>query len=230
MSGLFGVDGCREGWIAASRTGAGNLALRRISALTELGDARVIAIDTPIGLVEAGQRECDQQARRALGRRSSCVFTAPIRPFLDATTYGEACAIGRSAPGNHGKALSKQAWNIMPKVRGIDHLLQSTPALRRVVYEVHPEVTFLELSGGVSLLSKKTPAGRASRSALLAEPFGVGVLAATDRRRELRCEADDILDAIVALWTAERIAAGTARSLPAEPPTDRCGLPMRIMI
>ena len=230
MSGLFGVDGCPEGWIAASRTPAGNVALRRLSSLTELGDARVIAIDIPIGLVDAGQRACDQQARRALGRRSSCVFTAPIRPFFNATTYGEACAIGRSAPGNHGKALSKQAWNIMPKVRGIGDLLQSTPAWQRIVYEVHPEVTFLELSGGVSLPSKKTPDGRESRSALLAGPFGVGVFAATDRRRELRCAADDILDAIAALWTAERISAGTARSLPAAPPIDRCGLPMRIMV
>ena len=39
----------------------------------------------------------------------------------------------------------------------------------------------------------------------------------------------DILDAFAALWTAERIAAGRARTLPEQPPMDDTGLPMRIV-
>ena len=40
---------------------------------------------------------------------------------------------------------------------------------------------------------------------------------------------DDILDAFTALWTAERILRGEAQSLPASPPLDNEGLPMRMM-
>jgi predicted RNase H-like nuclease len=229
MSGLFGVDGCSSGWIAATRHESNAITLRRIESLGELEDAQVIAIDIPIGLVDAGRRDCDQLARRALGRRSSCVFTAPIRPLLEATTYRDACAVGRATAGNDGKALSKQAWNIIPKTRDVDREVRSSPRLRSSVVEVHPEVIFLELSGGAALPPKRLLAGRETRITLLEPQFGFTVRAAMARRRDLHCEADDILDAVAALWTAERIARGTAQSMPESPPTDRFGLPMRIV-
>jgi predicted RNase H-like nuclease len=50
----------------------------------------------------------------------------------------------------------------------------------------------------------------------------------TERRR-LECHADDILDAFVALWTAERISCGVAISIPAAPPLDAHGLRMGMM-
>ena len=40
---------------------------------------------------------------------------------------------------------------------------------------------------------------------------------------------DDIADAFAALWTARRIVAGIARSLPDVPSLDRAGLPMRMV-
>jgi predicted RNase H-like nuclease len=40
---------------------------------------------------------------------------------------------------------------------------------------------------------------------------------------------DDILDAFAALWTAERILNGNARSLPLAPAVDSAELPMRIV-
>jgi len=40
---------------------------------------------------------------------------------------------------------------------------------------------------------------------------------------------DDILDAIAALWTAERLMTGQARRVPEEPDRDPCGLPMQML-
>ena len=55
------------------------------------------------------------------------------------------------------------------------------------------------------------------------------IVDALARRRELHCKADDILDALVALWTAERIARGSAISIPAQPPLDAYGLRMEMV-
>jgi predicted RNase H-like nuclease len=40
---------------------------------------------------------------------------------------------------------------------------------------------------------------------------------------------DDLLDAFAALWTAERISNGTARTVPAAPLEDRFGLRMEMV-
>ena len=230
MSGLFGVDGCRGGWIAATRLKDGDLHVRRIAALTDLGAAQVIAIDIPIGLADTGNRECDVIARTRLGARRSSVFAAPLRPMLAAASHGEACTIGRNAPGNHGKAIALQAWNIVPKIREIDTLLRECPELRSVVHEVHPELIFNELSRGAPLPKKKLLDGRQARLALLAVALNETVHETMAHRRALACAPDDIVDAIAALWTAERIFRGEATCIPPRPPFDRVGLAMRMMI
>jgi predicted RNase H-like nuclease len=48
-------------------------------------------------------------------------------------------------------------------------------------------------------------------------------------RAKLGCNADDIVDAFVALWTAERIGCGAAISIPERPPLDSYGLRMEMM-
>jgi predicted RNase H-like nuclease len=64
---------------------------------------------------------------------------------------------------------------------------------------------------------------------LLSEHFGESpvqaLLAAVPRRSAAR---DDIADALAALWTAERIHAGRAGSLPSPPAEDSAGLQMAI--
>jgi predicted RNase H-like nuclease len=40
---------------------------------------------------------------------------------------------------------------------------------------------------------------------------------------------DDLLDAFAALWSGERVVAGTEFLIPAEPPLDGCGLRMEIV-
>lgn len=51
------------------------------------------------------------------------------------------------------------------------------------------------------------------------------------RIREARRVAadDDLLDAFAALWTAERILRGEARTVPRIPPEDRFGLRMEMV-
>ncbi len=48
-------------------------------------------------------------------------------------------------------------------------------------------------------------------------------------RKKLGCKADDIVDAFVALWTAERIDCGGSISIPAKPGLDAYGLRIQMM-
>ena len=58
--------------------------------------------------------------RRLLGKpRSSSVFPAPVRATLKATNYEEACRLSMNA---HGKSMSKQAYEIIAKIREVDEL------------------------------------------------------------------------------------------------------------
>jgi predicted RNase H-like nuclease len=226
-----GVDGCTGGWIAASRDAHGAIRCRRVETLELLfaGSTRprVVAVDVPIGLLARGARECDVQARRLLGARRSSVFPAPIRPTLIATSHADASHIRHRI---EGKRVSIQAWAITPKIVEVDRFLRTDPLRRQVVREVHPEVSFLFLNGGRPMrFGKKTRDGQAERLAALQKCYGRPIDGALADRAKLGCHADDIVDALVALWTAERIDAGAAISIPAKPPRDAYGLRMEMM-
>ena len=152
MANVAGVDGAPGGW-AVIQMQESRWSVQRVTTLAEFIDSApgvaIIAIDIPIGLLDAyevGGRQCDREARAALGKRASSVFPAPIRSVLPAATWENACAINRaSAPG--AKAMSKQAFGILRKVKEIDDLLQGRPELRSVLHEVHPELCFSTLAG-----------------------------------------------------------------------------------
>ncbi|MFZ9051316.1 MAG: DUF429 domain-containing protein, partial [Steroidobacteraceae bacterium] len=213
---LAGIDGCPAGWVAAIQVDT-EVELRLASCLkdlvADLPARSLLAIDMPIGLPEAGPRECDVLARRRLGAaRGASVFAAPVRAALNARDYATALARHRRADG---RGLSRQAFNILPKIREVDRLLASRPNLRRRMIEVHPESSFAQWNGGAPIpAGKKTREGRQQRSHLvdtrwpgLREAF----LALTLRREVAE---DDILDAFAALWSAERYARGEALCLP----------------
>ena len=178
MSEVIGVDACRDGWIAASRDGSGTIRCRRIRQLADLfvGPARprIVAVDTPIGLLDQGSRDCDVEARRLLGTRRSSVFPAPIRPILTARSHADASRIRRLV---EGKGVSIQTWAIVPKIAEVDRLLHADMKRRDIVREVHPEVSFLFLNGGRPIhSSKKKSAGHRERAALLQTWFGQAFL------------------------------------------------------
>jgi predicted RNase H-like nuclease len=229
---VIGVDGCTGGWIAASRRDArAHVRCRRIDTLEELfADTvtpRVVAVDVPIGLLERGARECDVEARRLLGARRGSVFTAPIRPMLAATSQAEASRVRHRL---EGKRVSIQTWAIVPKIREVDRLLRGEFIRREIIHEVHPELCFFFLNGKRPMSeSKKKAGGRAERVSLLRTWCGEAVARALADREKLGCETDDIVDAFVTLWTAERIQRGEAVSIPPIPSLDVHGLRMEMV-
>lgn len=217
---IVGVDGCRAGWVVALDLVGGRTELRVVADFGEvlaLG-ASLVAIDIPIGLSAVGPRACDVAARARLGPRRSSVFPAPVRSVLGAVDHADAVARSRAACG---RGLSIQAWNLVPKVAEVDGLL--TPG--DPVVEAHPELSLATLAGHPLATRKKDAAGRAQRLALLSGPFSD--IADRLAAKPAGCAADDVLDAYAVLWTARRIAAGTAETL-GDGQCDERGLPMAI--
>jgi predicted RNase H-like nuclease len=217
---VLGVDGWRGAWVGALLDGRSVtlLHLPRIADVLAVADVDLVAIDMPIGLSEEGARACDVEARRRLGRARSSVFPAPLRPVLDAPDYLAACSLSMDASG---KALSKQAWNLVPAIRALDDALGAPPTER--VVEVHPELAFRALDPGV-VDPKVTARGLAQRLAALRPHMDVdaALLAAPPL-----IPAVDALDACAAAWSARRLAVGRGECV-GDGTTDSRGRPMRI--
>jgi predicted RNase H-like nuclease len=153
---VVGVDGCPAGWVyfqvdLQSRTTSVVVVSKISELLSALPRPILVGIDIPIGLPLKGPRARDLAARRLLGKpRSSSVFPARVRATLVAKNYEEACKLSMSA---HGKSMSKQAHEIIAKIREVDDLM--TPEIQRWVFEVHPEVSFYALNGRHSLKHRK---------------------------------------------------------------------------
>jgi predicted RNase H-like nuclease len=229
---VVGVDGCPGGWLAMVYDGEEQQFTPRVhSSFAELlaayPDARAIGVDIPIGLAVGIPRECDVQARRVLGRRRSSVFPAPDPRVSDFPTYTEASARSREL---NGKGISQQGFAIFPKVAEVNQVI--TPDVQDRVIEVHPEVSFWSLAGDLPMTHpKKKPEGFEERRALLAAALdGVVIPSRREAQKLARpASADDVLDAIVAAWTARRHAERRSGRLPVEPPTDARGLRMEIV-
>ena len=176
----------------------------------------IVAIDVPIGLLDAyqiGGRACDIEARRQLQRkRGSSVFPAPVRSVLDASTFKDPCSRSRDSAPN-GKAISKQAFAIVDKIRQVDCLLRSRPELRDIVREVHPELCFCELEGRPMDHPKRKRQGREDRKQALRRFFPDLDAMIKAGQEEEHLPIEDILDAAVACWSALRLAEGRGRSL-----------------
>jgi predicted RNase H-like nuclease len=217
---VLGVDGWRGAWVGARLEGrtVTLLALPDVAAVLAVPGVDVIGIDMPIGLSDDGPRMCDVQARRRLGRAGSSVFPAPLRPVLACEDYATACEVSRRASG---KALSVQAWNLVPAIRALDAAL-GDPAHPHV-HEVHPEMAFRALDDRVDA-PKASARGLAQRIRALEPVTNVlDALAAAPAR----VPAADALDACAAAWSAGRIADGVAETV-GDGAADRRGRRMRI--
>ena len=204
---VTGVDACPGGWVAVTLAdGAASVTVARTLDALPLGE--ITAIDMPLGLLAAGWRTADLLARRALGRRGSCVFAIPPRPVWRQQCYADANRCCRELTG---RGMSAQAWGLRAKLLEADAFRQAVGAkagLAPAMYEVHPELAFAALSGGAPLAdTKHSEPGRAIRRALLAE---AGL---TLPPRVPGAATDDLLDAAAVAWSARRIAAGVAVTL-----------------
>jgi predicted RNase H-like nuclease len=212
---VLGVDGARDGWQGAL-VESGTVVWLRLRDVDEVlaVDADAIGIDMPIGLPESGRRECDLLAKRALGAAHSRVFLAPPRGVLSAPDYAAAGRRHRELAS--GAGLSLQTWHLVRRIREVDARADDA----RLV-EVHPELSFALLAGAV-LPRKHDAAGRGRRLAALRSWLPSLEPASVPR-------GHDAPDALVAAWSAARWLARVARTLPARPPSDARGRPMRIV-
>lgn len=219
---LAGIDGCRAGWFAVisslsapdappctwqlSSLVAEDIATLMAAPLLQV--VTCVAIDIPIGLHADRPRACDALLRKALPGKAASVFSAPIRPVLDCEAYAEANACSKEAIG---KGLTKQAWNIVPKIRDVDRWI--TPARQSMMIEAHPELGFARLNGAPLLSRKATPEGQQGRLNAL-DAAGLtqapAILAeARERYKVSKLKNDDILDALVNLLAAQAAVLGT---------------------
>jgi predicted RNase H-like nuclease len=179
-----------------------------------------IAIDMIIGIPEAtrkGGRLAEKQARALLSPRGSVVFSAPCRDAVYAQDYVEALRRSRaSSPEQIG--LSKQSYNIAPKIKEIDIFLRANPTRQSIVIETHPELAFWEMNGRTTLPSKHSPEGKFLRTKLLKceHVYTSGAL------------TKDQIDALACLWSAIRHTHKRSDRIPLEAPRDRYNLPMQI--
>jgi len=59
--------------------------------------------------------------------RKSSIFPVPCREAVYAETYEKACEVNKLLTG---KLISKQAWNIVPKIRDVDRFLVKNKSYR----------------------------------------------------------------------------------------------------
>ncbi len=228
---VVGVDGCPAGWYAVQLAPGdteveGRVHARFADLLRACPVPACVAVDMPIGLNDQGDRACDEAARQRLGSRASSVFPAPLRGVLGAASHAQASARRRAIDG---KGMSIQAYNLLRKVEQVDAALRASAADAQRVHEVHPELCFQQMNGGRPLAhGKKSVEGRALRIALLGPHFPGQAERLLDGFPRKQVQADDVLDALACLWTAQRLARGRAFNLPAPPPLDACGLRMAI--
>ncbi|WP_353649631.1 DUF429 domain-containing protein [Nakamurella sp. A5-74] len=212
---VLGVDGWTGGWVGVELDDRGVVATHVAAEIDQLvagcPDVTVVGIDMPIGLADQGVRACDLAGRLLLGSRRATLFPVPTRDALVCEDYQQALIISREQ-GSGG--FSRQAWSLRGKILQIDRWYPAATRAGLAVHEVHPELSFAAIAGSVLPESKKTWAGLRRRLALLAEqsivvPDAPGPAATVP--------SDDVLDAAVVAWTARRIAAGTAESIPDVP-------------
>ena len=220
---VVGLDGCPGGWIACLWKEPDDMRIHFVKdpgILFEFGDfPLLIGIDIPIGLAE-GPRDCDSLARQLLGKRRSSVFPAPDRRLLQVQEYQEANRLNRQW---HGKGLSKQTYNLLPKIREVDSFarLGLSP-----LFEVHPELAFAQMAGAPMVHPKRTPEGFEERRGLLLQHLpGVQL---PERSSMGPAKPDDWIDAAAVAWTARRIHEGIASRVPGQETYDQHGLLMAI--
>jgi predicted RNase H-like nuclease len=229
-----GVDACKAGWFVVEIRPNRDWDVGVFADINDIWKrfsktAGLILIDIPIGISENGTRACDMLARKILQRRASSVFPVPCRMALQAKDYRDASRLNYIKLGTK---LSRQSWNISPKIKEVDGLLSKDPKAQRCLRESHPEVCFWALSGGKSLdFSKKTDKGYVERQNILQHLFPETediAKSALEKFRRKDIAKDDILDAIVLAVTASS-PPETIVTVPETPPKDDHKLSMEIV-
>ncbi len=241
---FVGVDGCGAGWFAVFLIAENEKNCEwkielfpKFSFLIDFLKKEyeqvdfLILIDIPIGLKSRGngERLSDLGARRILKARKSSIFPVPCREAVYAGSYEKACKVNKELAG---KSISKQAWNIVPKIRDVDSFLIENEIFREKVKEVAPEICFQALTGLPMEYSKKSLEGFLERIKALRTVCQFTdeiVEAAISKYRRKEVAKDDILDALAAAITAKMGCEYGFEYVPWQPETDSEGLKIQMV-
>lgn len=226
-----GIDGCRGGWIAAEIRN-GSLAFHKFGTLKEMTETisfESCLIDMVIGL-QGNDRQIrpDSMARKILKGRASTVFPAPCRKAVYGGTKAE--RLEANVQVLH-KKFTSQTDAIIPKMREVDMFLQENPRYKNVIQETHPEVCFARLKGRVLMTSKHDSEGIRERIQVIEEYLPE----VTEERirslsSALRCNEDDLVDAVCLAVVANLMVQQETQTIPPEPMADDTGLLMQMVI
>jgi predicted RNase H-like nuclease/AcrR family transcriptional regulator len=229
LAPVLGIDGCRAGWVGAllvpgaprPRVVVAPTVAELVETVRAEVDVQVVGVDIPIGLPDAGTRRADALARNGLRRKASSVFATLSRSAYAEPTRAEADVVNRRLTG---QGVGAQAFALRDKVLEVDAWVRSRPTVE--VLEVHPELSFAEMTGAPLLGSKRTEPGRTARLTALAEA-GIARPSVLEGRGY---GVDDVLDACAVAWTAARRVSGRSRSLPDPPEVFSDGIPAAIHV
>ena len=220
------------GWLAVTYTVDGFDHAAVFEGVGELWNqyeesAERIAIDVPIGLETASVlRPNERLARDALGKRAETVTPTPVREAARKHRY-------RTAARVHERktecALPRRAFERATHIAAVDSFLQAIDEARPVFVEAHPELCYLAFAGVPMDDPPSGAAGYAERMRTRAEfdrDAPPTVQSAAEATAGFSIPIPAVVDA-VALGLTVRPGPGSVRSLPADPPTDDRGFPMR---
>ena len=189
--------------------------------------AASVAVDVPVGLeTGAAPRSNERAAADHLGERRRAIVPAPVREAARKQRYPTAARVHERKTGGD---LPEAAFERAHLVTAVDEFLTAIDEAREVFVEAHPELCYRAFAGDPLDDRPSVAAGYAERMRVLAEfdrdaPPTVQSVAEATEGRAVPIPA--VLDA-VALGLTVRPGPGQRRSLPADPPTDEEGLPMR---
>ena len=115
-------------------TTAGSRCSRRFADMLAAPERpAIVAVDMPIGLPKCRPRRrtaAENAVRPLLGARQSSVFSVPSRAAIYAGDYSQACQVAQET-SEPPRKVSKQLFNIAPKIREVDTVLRADAALAR---------------------------------------------------------------------------------------------------
>jgi len=199
----IGIDGCRGGWIIAWLKADQPAEVHSVETLQpflkKAPKEAIILIDMILYKAkESYPRPFDRLAKSQLGKWHSRVFPAPPQEALMAKDYPDAC--NRSLT-HIGKKISKQCYNLFPKIREANH--PSIP--KEQLIEYHPEIAFKQLNQNkIVEASKKTEVGRNQRQALIESHLpNISIASLSPPRKKHPWQTDDLFDALALALVAQ---------------------------
>tara|TARA_B100000767_G_scaffold239865_1_gene235340 strand:- start:197 stop:886 length:690 start_codon:yes stop_codon:yes gene_type:complete len=217
MSSVIGIDGCRAGWITAKLDDKNSLSFHIVKNLNDdylkNNNLSHIGIDIPLELSHTGKRLAEIEARVLLKKRACTIFSPPTLNALTAKNYIDACEVNFK---ECGKRISKQSWNLFPKIIETHKFLENNSISKLEVFEVHPELSFMAMND-MRLIeaSKKTDIGKEIRIKLILKFFSnFSFESVRNQYKKNQVLDDDILDSISVLWSTQRIVDNIAQFVP----------------